>query len=130
MTPEELKGFLARQEELQHESALEKWRREAREQEDRFARERAQRSQEAIRLEQLRVGQWDQWLRGHLNNGRAFMTESIGMALGQMRRQLRDEIAEQIGQWRAEITIANAHNAGQVIDLPALPLRRHLSDVA
>ena len=32
MTPEELKGFLARQEEFQHESALEKWRREAREQ--------------------------------------------------------------------------------------------------
>ena len=36
---------------------------------------------------------------------------------------LRAEIAEQVGQLRADITIERAHGSSEVVDLPALSLR-------
>ena len=46
-----------------------------------------------------------------------------------VRRDLRAKFAEQLGQLRAELNVAKAHDPGQVINLPALPLRRK-SDAA
>ena len=74
---------------------------------------------------------WDDWNRWCDARIAAALAEqdrihikATGQALAQFRKQLRDEIAEQIGLLRAELTIAKAHDAGRVIDLPALPLRR------
>ena len=55
--------------------------------------------------------------------------EAVGEFVARVRRDLRAEFAEQLEQLRAELNVAKAHNPGQVIDLPALPLRRK-SDAA
>jgi hypothetical protein len=41
------------------------------------------------------------------------MIEIVAQALGQIRRQLRDEFVEQLAQLRAEISIAKAHESGK-----------------
>ena len=38
------------------------------------------------------------------------------------RKQIK-QLREEIGQLRADLTIQKAHGSGEVIDLPALPLR-------
>jgi hypothetical protein len=48
--------------------------------------------------------------------------EAVGKALGEVRKQLREEIAAEVGQLRADLTVEKAHG-GEIIDLPALPLR-------
>jgi len=46
-------------------------------------------------------------------------------------QELRDEFAEQLGQLRAELNMQRAHASkfGEVLDLPAMPIRRK-SDAA
>jgi hypothetical protein len=46
------------------------------------------------------------------------MIQSMGQALGEIRAQLRDEIRAAVGELRAELAIARAHDSGKVVDLP------------
>jgi hypothetical protein len=71
----------------------------------------------------------EKWLHGHIEIERKFLTDSIGAALAMIRQQLRDEFTEQIGQLRAEFTLANAHTSRKVIDLPN-PLAARKRDAA
>jgi hypothetical protein len=69
-------------------------------------------------------------MRAHLEAERAFVIEVVGEALGKIRKQLRKEISAEVGQLRAEISIAKrAHGDSQVIDLPS-PLIRKRRDAA
>ena len=53
----------------------------------------------------------------------AAMTEAVGKALGEIRKQLRSEFEEQLGQLRADVTIQRAHerheqdHGGEIIDM-------------
>ena len=76
---------------------------------------------------------WDRWcdarIAAVLAEHDRVTIEATGMALGKIRKQLRDEFAEQLGQLRTEISIAKAHEDGQIVDLPS-PLVRRRSDAA
>jgi hypothetical protein len=100
---------------------LQRWKREA----EAFARKveqetaaRKRREGEHIRRQQqaaeraARLEMTEEW------------TKTIGTALGMLRARLRDEFAEQLGQLRAELDVQRAHDAGQVVDVPAIPLQR------
>jgi hypothetical protein len=76
---------------------------------------------------------WNKWCDARIaaalaEHDRVTM-EATGQALGMVRKQLRDEFAERLGQLRAEISIAKAHEDGQVVDLPS-PLVRKRRDAA
>lgn len=81
-----------------------------------------------VELAQQRAQEWDDWARAivkqELETERAVLIEGAGQALGEIRQQLRDEIAKQIDQVRADFTLARAHDDGKVLDLPAPPLRK------
>ncbi len=53
-----------------------------------------------------------------------FERDVIGMTLAEERKKMRAELAEAIGQLRAELNMQRAHDKGTIIDLPALPRRR------
>jgi hypothetical protein len=53
-----------------------------------------------------------------------FQTDVLGEVLSHERQLMRDYVDEQLGLLRAEFTIAKAHDAGRVLDLPRLPLRK------
>ena len=76
---------------------------------------------------------WNRWCDARIAAAMAerdrIHIEATGQALATIRRQLRDEFAEQLGQLRAELTVQRAHESGQVLDLPRLPWRRR-SDAA
>ena len=55
--------------------------------------------------------------------------EILGAVIAEVRAGLRAEIETAIGELRAELTTQRAVDRGDVIDLPALPLRRR-SDAA
>ncbi len=136
MTDEEKHEILARAEmesgyglKLADPHGLERWRAEALEAEARRARERARTTDE---INAQRAAEWERWMRGHLANEREFVLKIVGTAVGEIRAKLREqlraefrhEIALAVKELRAEFACVSAHNAGQVIDLPALPLRR------
>ena len=50
--------------------------------------------------------------------------EAVGKALGEVRKQLREEIAKSDSS-APDLTVEKAHG-GEIIDLPALPLRDRL----
>jgi hypothetical protein len=50
--------------------------------------------------------------------------EVIGIVLAEERERMREEITEAVGELRAELTIARAHEAGRVIDMPSPLLRK------
>jgi hypothetical protein len=88
----------------------------------------------AAELEQLRSRQWDAWVQAHIARALAqhdkVRLAAMGAALGMMRKQLREEIAAEVGQLRAEVTLQRAHagagDNGEVI----LPWPRRRSDAA
>lgn len=94
-----------------------------------------QRGPSAAELEQLRARQWTAFVDTRIAHFFAqhdkVRLEAMGTALGMMRKQLREEIAAEVGQLRAEVTLQRAHagarDSGEVIDLP-WPRRR--SDAA
>jgi hypothetical protein len=127
------------------EDKLTRWRREAEAQERAFARERAadkQREQPLLSEKTQSDASWNEWCARKIDDALMEFTENVLVeTVTEIQKEtrakieavigeLRDEFAEQIGQLRAEITIAKAHDTGgTVIDLPALPLRRR-SDAA
>ena len=48
----------------------------------------------------------------------------LGELVAEIRKQLRDEIQTAVGELRAEFNVMRSVDRGDVIDLPALPLRR------
>jgi hypothetical protein len=57
----------------------------------------------------------------------AINIEATGIALAKIRRQLRDEMQAAICKLRAELQVKAAVARADVIDLPAIPLRRRSS---
>jgi hypothetical protein len=89
-------------------------------------------------IEMLRSQDWTRFVDGRINaafEARAWRDDArqdaIGGALSEIRKQLRAEFQEQLGQLRADLVIEKAHGSkldsvspiSEVIDLPALPLR-------
>jgi hypothetical protein len=58
-----------------------------------------------------------------------FLRDVVAMVISEERKRERAELAEAIGQLRAEFNVQRAAEKTDVIDLPALPLRRK-SDAA
>jgi hypothetical protein len=87
---------------------MERWRREHKEIERKQKQGRA-----AMKAEEARI------MRER---------EQAAERAAQERQRMRDYVAEQLGLLRAELTLKAAaertHERGQIIDLPALPLRR------
>jgi hypothetical protein len=50
--------------------------------------------------------------------------EILGATIAELRKKLRDEFAEQIGELRAELNVQRSIESSKILDLPALPLRR------
>ena len=76
---------------------------------------------------------WDRWCDARIAAALAerdrIHIETTGIALAKIRKQLRAEFVEQLGQLRAELTIQRAHESGRVLDMPN-PLVRRRRDVA
>ena len=53
----------------------------------------------------------------------------LGAVIAELRKQLRAEMQTAVGELRAEVAEARSINRGEILDLPALPLRRR-SDAA
>jgi hypothetical protein len=118
--------------ELPVEDNLAKWKREAREQEERFARERAE-PQPLTEWEAAQL-QRDQ-LAGTVEEQKRFIFDVLAEVAAELRADLRAEfeakIAEvnvELGLLRADVTISKTFAAkepsGEVLDLPTLPLRK------
>jgi hypothetical protein len=118
------------------EDKLTRWRREAEAQERAFARERAadkQREQDIMTERTQSDASWNAWcdrkiaaaLEAHGFN--EIQTDAIGMTLAEERKAMREEIQAAIDELRAELALQRAHDVpkvGEIIDLPALSLRR------
>ena len=52
------------------------------------------------------------------------LTEVLGQVIAEERLRMRDHVAEQLGLLRAELTVQREAERGQILDLPALPMRR------
>jgi hypothetical protein len=101
---------------------LDRWRAKAEERE-------AQRKREKKMTDAQQAKQWEQWCDARITRALAEHTrgseQAIGEALGTIREQLREEIKNAVGELRAELTVAKAHErGGPVIDLPALSFQR------
>jgi hypothetical protein len=115
------------------EDKLTRWRREAQAQERAFARKRAadkQREQDILTAKTQADASWNAWadrkiaaaLEAHGFN--RLQTDALGMTLAAERKSMREEIAAAVGELRAEVNMQRAAERGQILDLPALPLRR------
>ena len=107
---------------MQRSSAgMDKWRGQAAAAEARREKAR-EREQTMDEINAQRSAQWDAFVRGHieaaLTEHDKICQEAIGMALAHERKLMRDHVAEQLGQLRADLTIAKAHERGKVTDLP------------
>jgi len=143
MTPEELKQFLRDLDRDQPmESGLDKWRREAREQEERFARER----RKSRNLTDSEMQRWRDYFHDLVARERAAMTELVQSerqfqleVLTQALAEIQLDIEEQneralekalaglqvsINALREEIDKRAAIDAGAVVDLPNSLLQR------
>lgn len=124
MTPQELKEFLARQGGKSRESALDKWRREAREREERLARAR----EKSRNLTDSEMARWREHFEQMLARERDVLIEAAGSAMEEIRQQLRAEmklaIAEAVDALRQEFAKRAAVEAGTLVELPN-PLARH-----
>jgi hypothetical protein len=105
-----------------------KWRREAREQEERFARERAA-GWPLTEYESSRIDQ----LSGQLVEQREFFLRLLPEIVAELQYQFEQKIAElsaEIGLLRADRTLdralAKGEPSGEVLDLPN-PLRRRVA---
>jgi hypothetical protein len=119
------------------EDPLTKWRHEAEEQEERFARAREMRLRSAAPVHTNWSAEIDQRIAAE----HAFLIEVIGEAFGQERvqtdnwmRQLADDLIRPLRVELAELRISNAELqaanvelralfSGGITDLPTLPLR-------
>jgi hypothetical protein len=105
------------------EDPVERWRREADEatarraslQAEQRGREREEREAAMARSKAESDADWNAWAQGHIERERAFMTDVVGEALAEVRKELRDEFAEQIRELRAELTKQRSGDAGGVI---------------
>ena len=115
MTDDERQAALVAAYALPLEDPVARWRREA----DELAARRA-RAQEELRQAE----------REHLAAAcqpaeiDPFLIDVIGAALADERKLMRAEIAEQVGQLRAEFNVMRSIDKERVVDLPALPRRR------
>jgi hypothetical protein len=105
----------------------ERFRAEALELEQRHAAERAERKRQE---EHLMTGKtqadasWNEWadrkiaaaLEGHGFN--EMQTDTLGQALAEERKLMRDEIAAAVGALRAELAKTRGVGEGAIIDLP------------
>jgi hypothetical protein len=96
------------------EDPVAKWRREMLELEAKRDREQMRTTSE---LNAERTAQWEAWavaivareLAAHDRN----LNEVLGQVVPEIRQQLREEFAEQLGQLRAEVMIAKRTNAAK-----------------
>ena len=106
---------------------LERWRAEAETQERAFEQEREARAERDRQI--MRERQREQ--RSEIDDAVAELARDVNTAVGETVAILRNEFAEQLGKLRDELNMQRAHASkfGEVLDLPALPLRRK-SDAA
>jgi hypothetical protein len=108
------------------ETRSQRWERETREREQKFAQERREETLtewEAQRLEHR--------LAGLVGEQKEFFLQLLAELTAELRHEFEQKVGElsaEIGQLRAEATIAKAYSnnnkSGDVVDLPTLPLRR------
>jgi hypothetical protein len=106
------------------EDKLAKWKREADEQERRFAAERAAprplTDYEAAQLQRAE-------LAGLVDAQKQLVFGVLAELVAELRHDFEQKVAalaEELGQLRADRTLDRALAKGEVIDLPALPLMR------
>ena len=84
--------------------------------------------QTAAELNQQRTREWEAWADARIDRALAEhnrgLTEVLGQVVAEERHRMREHVAEQIGLLRAELTVQREAERGQILDLPALPLRR------
>jgi molecular chaperone DnaK (HSP70) len=142
MTREKLNEFLRDLEHPSKENKLDKWRREVREQEERFARER----EKSRNLTDSEMQRWCQYFESLITSERAataelvsnernFQLEVMAQVLAEVRHEIEDEnkqaidaalagVQAHIDALRQEITRRAAVEAGDIVELPN-PLVRH-----
>lgn len=98
-----------------------RWRREAEEAEARHAAAEAERKQKEARIIRQRQQAAERAASVELTEA---WTDAIGQIIAEERQAMRDHVAEQLGLLRAELTVRREAERGQILDLPALPLRR------
>jgi hypothetical protein len=75
---------------------------------------------------------WNAWATGLIAARTAELADVLGAECGQIEARLQKQIAElqkQITDLRIENAFERGKNAGVVVDLPALPPRKHLNVV-
>jgi hypothetical protein len=104
------------------ESRSERWRREADEQAARIAAERAK----SEPLTEWEAAQLEHRLTGLVGEQKEFVLQIVAGCIAELRHEFDQKVAElnaEIGQLRAEATIAKAYSktepGGEVVDLPA-----------
>jgi hypothetical protein len=78
--------------------------------------------------DERRAAAWNDWATAivarELEAERRLLLDGIGMTLAEERKNTRAEIQAAVGELRAELAVQHAAEKANVIDLPALPLRR------
>ena len=104
--------------------ALTQWRAKAAERDAKWAEERTRRREaeaEHIRQQQEAAEPMAAFSESQM--------KILGAVIAELRKQLRAEMQTAVGELRAEVAVARSINRGEILDLPALPLRRR-SDAA
>ena len=151
MTPQELKDFLAQQEQAPHENALDRWRREVREREAEHVRERAQ----SRNFTDAEMARWINYVHELIAETIAAERERTTALLAELLAYIQCETAGKVRKLRqerndakadlveetrrlrielaqlqvvvGELRQALAQERGRPLDLPALPRARDLN---
>jgi hypothetical protein len=113
-------------------TAMNKWREEAAEQEERLRRAQVERAEQERRIMDERKAQSDAGLNAWVGakiaaalDGYGFndvQTSALGQIIGEIRQRIRDEITEQVGGLRAEFNMRQSaerqDRKSEVLDLP------------
>jgi hypothetical protein len=113
---------------------LERYKREAEEQAEKFRRAREARVQQERREMHERQAeadaQWEAWLRGHLDAERQLWHDVMAEVIAIERRERRKEFQKAIDDAVADLRKELLTEKRQVLDLPRLPLLRKVKDNA
>jgi hypothetical protein len=128
MTEDERQALLAAAYARPLEDPIARWRREG--EAIKVARERGRAELKAAEAAHVAQQQrdWETWVDARIaaasvEHDRCW-TDIFGQVVAHERHKMRAEVAEQIGQLRAELAVQRAAEKADVIDLPALPRRR------